>query len=196
MIELLAARDRRALIAGVATIAGLVVCARAVPAWWRWRADVRATAAEAIDQERRVASVLAGFSESLDSLGARARRLRHMGPVFLTGATPTEAASMLAAIIGESARASLVRIDALEIHVDSARGSSMPRVRVEVQAVGDVAGLAMLLQRIEKGPTLLAVPRLAVHPQAVDTPANQAETLALRFTVEGLALVGPVRDAP
>lgn len=194
MIELFAARDRRALIAGVVTIAALVVCARAVPAWWRWRADVRATAAEAIDQERRVTTVLAGFSESLDSLGARSGRLRRLGPVFLTGATPTEAASMLAAIIGESARASLVRIDALEIHVDSARGSSMPHVRVEIQAIGDIAGLATLLQHIEKGPTLLAVRRLAVHPQAVDAPANQVETLALRFTVEGLALLGPVKD--
>ena len=194
MIDLLASRDRRALIAGVAVMGGLVVCSRALPAWWHWRADVRSTAAEAIAQERRVTTVVTGFSQSLDSLGARVGRLKRMGPVFLTGATATEAASMLAAIIGESARASLVRIDAIEIHVDSARGSAMPHVRVEVQAVGDIAGLATLLQRIEKGPTLLAVPRLAVHPQAVDAPANQVETLAIRLSVEGLALLGPVKD--
>jgi hypothetical protein len=194
MIDMFASRDRRALIAGIAVIGGLVICSRALPAWWRWRADVRSAAAEAIAQEGRVTTVVTGFSQSLDSLGARVGRLRRLGPVFLTGATPTEAASMLAAIIGESARASLVRIDAIEIHVDSVRGSAMPHVRVEVQAVGDIAGLATLLQHIEQGPTLLAVPRLAVHPQAVDAPANQVETLAIRFTVEGLALLGPVKD--
>ncbi len=193
-MDMLASRDRRALIAGVAAIAGIVLCFRAVPAWWRWRADVRATAPEAFAQERRVTSVVAGFSESLDSLGARVGRLRGMGPAFLTGATPTEAASMLAAIVGETARASLVRIDAIEIHVDSARGAGIPHVRVEAQAVADIAGLAALLQGLEKGPTLLAVPQLSVRPQAIDGPPNQVESLAIRFTVEGLALLGPPRE--
>jgi hypothetical protein len=188
--------NRRVINAGVAASFFLVLGFRAVPTWWRWRADVRATAAEAIAQERRVASVVGGFSQSLDSLGARVGRLKRLGPAFLTGATPAEAASMLAALVGEAARTSLVRIDGIEIHVDSARGADMPHVRVEAEAVGDVAGLAALVHTLEQGPTLLAVQRLAVHPQAVDAPAGQVESLAIRFTVEGLALLTPKRETP
>lgn len=195
MIGALPTRDRRAALAGVLTIGALVFGFRGIPAWLRWRADVRASAADALAQEQRVSSVIGGFSESLDTLDARVRRLKRLGPAFLTGATPAEAASMLAAILGETARASLVRIDAIEIHADSVRGSEMPRVRVEAQAVGDVAGLAALLQRLEHGAPLLAVRRLSVQSQAVDGPANQIESLAIRFTVEGLALLPPASRA-
>ena len=73
-----------------------------------------------------------------------------------------------------------------------------PRARVlrvlteagdEVQATADIAGLGSFLYGLEKGPTLLAVRRLDVRPQNVDSPGDQVETLAIRLTVEGLALV-------
>lgn len=189
-------RDRRALVIGIATIGGLVVCLRAMPAWWRWRTTLRESAAEAIAQQRRVEGVVSRFSQSLDSLDARIARLKSMGPAFVTGATPAEAASLLAGLVGEIARSSLVRLDAIEMHVDSARGSEMPRVRIEAQATADIAGLAALLHGLEKGPTLLAVRRLTVRPQALDAPANQIETLAIRFRVEALALLRPDGKTP
>ena len=166
----------------------MVLAFRAVPVWWRWRSDARAQAAEAIAQQRRVAADVAGFSRSLDTLSARVERLRGMGPVFLRGATPSEAASMLAAAVGEIARTSLVRIDALELHVDTTRAGELPRVRVDAQASGDIAGLAALLQGLERGPLLLAVRQVSVRPQAMDGPGNQVEMLAIHFSVEGLAL--------
>jgi len=119
-----------------------------------------------------------------------AGRFRSMGPAFLTGATPAEAAATLAALVGEIARSSLVRIDALELHVDSATaGYDMPRVRLDAQATADVAGLAALVRNLEKGPTLLAVRRLSVRPQSVESPANQVEALAIQFNLEGLVLL-------
>lgn len=191
MTVAIATRDRRALIVGLATIATLVVGLRALPVWWRWRSDTRAAAAEAIAQQRRVSAIVADFSHSLDSLGARVGRLKNMGPAFLIGATPAEASTMLAAIVGDIARSSLVRIDAIATSVDTTgpRELTMPRVRIEVQATGDVAGLAALLQGLEKGPTLLAVQRLSIQPAAVDGPANQVESLSIKLTVEGLVLV-------
>ncbi len=194
MIETLAARDRRALIAGVVGIAGLVIVVRGVPAWLRWRQEARATAAEAIVQEQRVKAVIADFSQSVDTLSARAGRFRRLGQAFLPGATSAEAAASLTAIVGEIARSSLVRIDAMELHVDSAsRELEMPRVRLEAQATADVAGLAALLRDIETGPTLLAVRSLSVRPQSVENPSSQVETLSIRFTVEGLALLTRVK---
>ena len=191
MIDTLAARDRRALALGVAVIGGLLLTLRGVPAWWRWRSEVRARAAEAIRQERTVQAVIGGFSQSLDTLGERVRRLQGMGSAFLAGATPTEAASMLATAVADIARSSLVRIDAIQMRADSVRSGTleMPRVRVEAQATGDVAGLAALLQGLEKGPLLLSIQRLSVRAAAVDAPANQTESLTIQFTVEGLALL-------
>jgi len=197
MINTLAARDRRALVIGVVAIGGLVIGLRGVPAWVRWRTEVRATAAEAITQEQRVDAVIAGFSQSLDTLGSRIGRLRKLGPAFITGATPTEAASTLAGLVGEMARSSLVRLDAIELHVDSSGGpTAMPRVRLEAQATADITGLATLLRSLEKGPTLLAVRRVSIRPQSVESPSNQVETLAIHFTVEGLALLTPQTRRP
>jgi hypothetical protein len=62
-------------------------------------------------------------------------------------------------------------------------------VSVEVQATADVVGLASLLRRLEGGPTLLAVRRLAVRPQNPASPPDQAELLSVRVTVEGVALI-------
>jgi hypothetical protein len=182
-------RDRRALLVGLGAIASLLLLFRGLPAWLRWRAEVRATAAEAIGQERRRDVIVTGFARSLDSLEARTDRLQRLGPAFVTGTSPAEAASTLAGMIAEMARASLVRLDAIEMRVDSADRRRMPRVRVEAQATADIAGLAALLRRVERGPALLAVRRLSVRAQAIDGASNQPETLALRFTVEGLALV-------
>lgn len=191
MIETLSVRDRRALALGLALIGGLVLALRGIPAWWRWRSDVRASAAEAIKQERRVQATIAGFSQSLDTLSDRVDRLKRMGPAFLRGETPAEAASMLAAAVSDIARASLVRIDAIQLRADSARTDTLelPRVKVEAQATGDVAGLAALLHGLEKGPLLLSVQRLSVRTSAVDAPPDQTEALTIQFTVEGLALL-------
>jgi hypothetical protein len=194
MIDTLAARDRRALVAGMVAIGALVAVVRGVPAWWRWRADARSTAAESIAQEQRVRGVIADFSQSVDTLSARVERFRPLGRAFLPGATTAEAAASLTAIVGEIARASLVRIDAMELRIDSATSRlDMPRVRLEAQATADVTGLAALLRDLEKGPTLLAVRSLSVRPQSLESPANQAEMLTIHFTVEGLALLTPVK---
>lgn len=189
MNALLRIRDRRALLGGIAAIALLVVLFRGLPAWLRWRSEARAVAAEAIAQERRRNAIVTDFARSLDSLEARTDRLENLGPAFVTGTTAAEAASTLAGMVAEIARASLVRLDAIEMKVDSSDRQHLPRIRVDAQATADVAGLSALLRRFEQGPPLLAVRRLSVRTLAVDAAPNQAENLALRFTVEGLGLI-------
>ena len=66
---------------------------------------------------------------------------------------------------------------------------------MEVQATADIVGLSSLVHALERGPVLLAVRRLSVRPQSVDSPTDQVETLSIRLTVEGLALVQTPRDA-
>jgi hypothetical protein len=189
MSDLLVGRDRRALFIGLTAIAGLLLAFRGIPAWLRWRAETRAVAAAAIEQQQRRDAIVAGFAKSLDSLEARTDRLEKLGDAFVMGSTPAEAASTLAGIVAELARGSLVRLDAIEMKVDTSDRRRLPRISVEAQATADISGLSALLHRIERGPTLLAVRRLSVRAQAIEAAANQPETLALRFTVEGLALV-------
>jgi hypothetical protein len=187
--DLLSARDRRALIGGATAILCLVIGVRGLPAWRSWRADARARAAESIGQAARTHAVLTGLSVSLDTLDARTARVKQLGPALLSGDTPNEAATALAVAVAEMARAALVRLDAVEMHVDTAKGVALPRVSIEAQATGDVTGLTSFVHSLEKGPLLLAVRRLAVRPQRIDSPPDQGEMLSIRFTVEGLGLV-------
>jgi hypothetical protein len=187
----MAPRDRRTLMAGVAAIALLIACFRVVPAWLRWRAALRTEAAEAITYEHRSRDIMRRFAVSLDSLEARAARLQTLGSSLLTGETRQEAAANLTAVLAELARASLVRLDAIEVRSDSAADRALSRIRVEAQATADIAGLAGLLRNLQAGPPLLAVRALSVRPQAIDAPADRPELLSIRFTIEGVALVRP-----
>lgn len=182
-------RDRRALILGGAIMLGLVGVFRGLPAWRAWRAEARAAAAEAQSQAARSDALVAGLRESLDTLEARTALMRGLGPALLTGDTPAEAGSALTALLGELARQSLVRLEAVDIRIDTTAARSLPRVAAEVHATADITGLSSFLAALERGPTLLAVHQLAIRPQTPDGPANQVELLSIHFRVEGLALV-------
>jgi hypothetical protein len=181
--------DRRALTLGAGVIVTLVVGFRGFPAWRAWRADARAAAAERITQAAQTDAVLAGFESSLDTLERRTARMLAVAPALLTGDTPAEAVSNLAALVADAARAASVRLDAVDIRVDSSKVHVLPRVSIELQATADVVGLAALLRRLEGGPTLLAVRRLSVRPQNPASPPEVPEMLSVRLTVEGLALI-------
>jgi hypothetical protein len=176
---------------GVLVVGGLLVCFRGVPAWWTWQAEARTAAQEAISQAAWSDAVIGNFAASLDSLAARATEIRQLGPAFLAGETRAEAASTLTGLLADLARLSLVRLDAVDTRIDTSRTGALPRVWADVQAVGDIHGLAAFLERLERNATLLAVRRLSVRPQSAESPADQPELLTLRFSVEGLALVRP-----
>jgi hypothetical protein len=191
-----ARRDQRALTIGVAAIAGLVAGARGLPSWLEWRAEARAAAVEKLTEAGETAAVLAGLSESLDSLEARTDRMVKLAPALFVGETPAEAGANLTAAVSEMARASLVRLDAVETRVDTSGHRDLPRVRLDAQATADVTGLAELLQRLEAGPTLLVVRRLTVRTFNPQADSTEVETLSVRLTVEGLAFVSEKGRAP
>jgi len=189
MLANITLRDRRALVLGLGTIAALVITVRGIPAWWRWRAEVRATAADLLARAARNDGVVSGLPAALDSLEARTARLRALRPAPVVGESPADAGSNLAAYLAEAARGSLVRIDGATILVDSSRSYVLPRVAVDVQATADIAGLAALLRSLEQGPTLVAVRRLQVRADRPDTPSTETEMLTIRLTAEAPALV-------
>jgi ABC-type uncharacterized transport system fused permease/ATPase subunit len=182
-------RERRALLFGATIIVLMVGAVRGVPAWRRWNAAARASAADMMARAARSDAVVRGLSQSLDTLEARTARLAKLKSSVLTGDTPAEAGSNLAVLIAEAARRAAVRLDAVEVRIDTAKARTLPRIAVDLQATADIAGLAALLRDLEDGPTILAVRRVTVRPQNTDVPQNQVELLSVRLTVEGAALV-------
>lgn len=181
--------DRRVAALGATVIASLLLGFRAAPAWRVWRADARALAAEQVAGAARDAALLEAFPTALDSLEAREGRVLGIGPALLTGDSPPDAASNLAALIAEIARASSVRLEVVNSRADSSHAEALPRVTADIQATADVAGLAALLRSLESGPLLLAIKHLEVRPQNLAGPADQAEQLFIRLTVEALVLL-------
>jgi hypothetical protein len=145
---------------------------------------------------QRTRTTVAGVATALDSAEARVTRVRNVGTAVFVVKKPAEAAAGLAITIREAAGASSIRILAVESRLDTASVNTLRQVSATVQAHGDVAGLATLLQRLESSNPMLAVRKLSIQPQSVETPHDQAETLDIRFTVEALALIAAEQRKP
>jgi type II secretion system (T2SS) protein M len=185
----LSAHERRVLLLGATVIMAMIAAFRGVPAWRAWYLESRSAATERMSAASRDGALLAGFPAALDSLEARTARLVRVRPSLLTGESPSEASSNLAAIIAELARGSSVRLEGVDARIDSSRTNALPRASVDLQATADIAGLAALVRSVENGPVLLTIRRLNVRAQNVASPSDQVELLSLRLTIEGLVLL-------
>jgi type II secretion system (T2SS) protein M len=179
---------RTVLAAGTALVfvAGAM---RTVPVWVTWRIESRETAENLMVQLAERQAVVAQIQVTMDSAEARVARFRRIGDNLILARDVAEAATTLASEVGEAARNSLVRIDAIQTRADTAGRTALRRVVASVDATGDVTGLASMLQQLEQGPTFLAVRQLSVNAENVHTPGDGAENLRIRLTVEARALV-------
>jgi hypothetical protein len=194
--RILGTRDRRAWLFGVTCLLGLAVIFRGVPMWRAVRANARAAAAETTARAEELESVLATFDEAMDTLEARTVQLRAIGPALLAGDSPAAAGSNAEALLAELARQSLVRLDAVDIKVDTTRAQRLPLVTIDLQATADITGLSAFLHGLERGPTLIAVRQLSVRSPGAEAPPDEVETLAIHLTVEGVGLIGPRGEGP
>lgn len=182
-------RDRRALLLGLPCLLALVIAFRGIPAWKSWRDETRLLATEAESRLAAQDELLASFDEALDTLEARTARLKAAGPGLVSGETAAGAGSTLAALVAELARGSLVRLDAVNLRIDTTQGGFMPRLSADLQATSDITGLSLFLEGLERGPTILAVRRVQVRASAGEVPPGQVEQLTVQLTVEALGLV-------
>jgi hypothetical protein len=194
--RILGTRDRRAWLFGVTCVLGLTVALRGVPMWRAVRADARATAAETTARAEELESVLATFDEAMDTLEARTVQLRAIGPALLAGDSPAAAGSNAEALLAELARQSLVRLDAVDIKVDTTTAQRLPLVTIDLQATADITGLSAFLHGLERGPALIAVRQLSVRSAGAEAPPDEVEKLTIHLTAEGVGLIGPRGDGP
>jgi hypothetical protein len=185
-----APRDRRAIAVGLLVIGALLLLARGMPAWQRWAAESRSAAAAAVRRAEAAAQLVGGFEEALDSLEARTARLRALRRQPLIGSSPSDLSAQLGAYLGEVSRLSSVRLDAVDLQVDSSGGAATPTLSARLEATSDIVGTTAFLQRLETGQLLLGVRKLTVRPNPAELGRGTVERLNLELTVDAMGLIG------
>lgn len=181
------ARDRRALVLGLTSIAGLIVTFRGVPRLAQWQEERQASARELVQELERAEASIAQARTAHDTLVARDARYLALAPALLPGRTGAASTAALAALVSGAVSGAGAVMGAVQPLADTATGV-FRRVGVRVDATGDVGELAKLLEALERGPTLLAVTHLAISQPAPGAPATQSEALRIELEVRGIAL--------
>lgn len=188
MIHRLSERDRRTLVMGALTVAGLVVVARGLPAWRRWDADTRASAREMATEAARAESTVRQLPAALDSLQARRGRYVALGRGLLEGGSTAAAGASLASLVSGAAARAGVQIGSVQVRPDSAGAGTFMRIAVRAEGTGDLPAITRMLEMLEGGRTLLAVRELSITQPNPGGPPEQPEALRVELAVEGLAL--------
>jgi hypothetical protein len=190
-------RDRRTLALGAAAVALLLLLGRGVPAWRRWDAEVRASAAEMTGEAARAGTAVRTLPALRDSAAARRRRLAALDSALLEGESAASAGAALASLLSSAAEESGVQLGAVQVApADSAGRGVFARVRVRADATGDLPGLLLFLRALEGGRALVSVQEWAVTQPSAGGPAEFPEALRLELAVEGLARVRPAGGRP
>ena len=189
MIRTLSDRDRRTLIVGTVVIVLLVLLSRGIPAWRRWDADVRASAAEMSVEAARAEQTVRLLPPALDSLQARRARLAALGRGVLEGESTAASGAALASLVSGAAARAGVEIGSVQVRPDTAGAGTFMRIGVRADGTGDLPAITRMLALLEGAPELLAVRALSITQPAPGGPAEQPEALRMEIDVQGLALV-------
>jgi Type II secretion system (T2SS), protein M subtype b len=191
VIERLSPRDRRTLAIGAAVVLALVLVARGLPAWRRWDAGTRASAAEMAAEAARAEQTVRLLPASLDSLQARRTRFIRLGGGVLEGESTAAAGASLAGLVSGAAAQAGVQIGSVQVRPDSASAGTFLRISVRADGTGDLPAITRMLGLLEGAPELLAVREISITQPNPGGPAEQAEALRLELAVEGLAFARP-----
>lgn len=191
----ISAREKRALVFGGACIVTMFVAARGVPALLAWKRDLHSEAAEDRSALAEARSILGGEQGVRDSAVLEGQRVIALAPLLLSGDTPTSASATLEGIISGAAATSNVQLGALELRSDSASRSAFTRVVVKGSANGDIRGLTLMLQQLERGPALLSVEEMSITQPELSAPPDHMEVLHMEIVVGGLMLTPTIGRA-
>lgn len=183
-------RDRRTLVVGALAVVAMLLFARGLPAWRRWDAGARHAAEARAREAAQVQSAVRLLPASLDSLQARRARYVALGRAVLDGASTAAAGASLASLVSGAAARAGVQMGSVQVRPDTAGAGAFMRISVRADATGDLPAIIRMVETLEGGRTLLALRDVSITQSAPGGPAEQAETLRLELTVEGLALAG------
>jgi type II secretory pathway component PulM len=157
-------------------------------------AHIEARVAQERDLYRREAELLGRRSELEAVFRREGAALLEVAPRLFDGRDSVTAAAELIAYVTGHAAAHRVFVQASEPGAPALGLDGVLRIRVEVRAVSDLAGLVAWLGALEEGRKLVRVTQLSVIPAVLigsSGVSGDAELLGLTVAVEGFALVLP-----
>ncbi len=171
-------RERRALALGGTILLGAWVLVRLVPLGLQ-RLDLgRARVAQLEAAASRAQAAIAGEAAARSRLREQAAHLLGYAPRLFAAPDQPEAAAELAALVTGTAALRAVRITRQDAVVDSTSGLFRP-LRLRVEAVGDIRGVAAWLADLEEGDKLVRVTDLVISAVDAGAPPAQAEQLRI-----------------
>jgi hypothetical protein len=186
-------RDRRTLVIGAGTVAGLVLVARGVPALRAWESGWRSEAQSATGRLVAVREGIAALPALRDSLAARRIRLAALDSALPPGSSAAALSAAVASSIEGIADDNCLKIVALQLRSDSAAVDGQVRAEVRVTGVADIAGLAAFLQAVEGGAMPLVVKELSVSQSAPAADSTKAEALRVDVLIAAIGSVDRAR---
>lgn len=187
MMPRLSARDRRALVAGAAVLVPVLALQSIVRPAARFISELRTeleSERNMLAREERMIMDAPQFPRAIAhaerALSAHAVRLFH-GDDAMAGL------SAIGLYVDTRARESglvMRRSDVVQLNADSVETG---RLRIAIQAAGDLDGMLRLLHALETGPKLLRVNRLSITAPASPAYGNAQQPLLLSAEVEGYA---------
>lgn len=169
-----------------------------------WSVLVRPVASSFQGLDARVRREQDLYRREMDLIGQRARletafrrdgaELLEEAPRLFEAPDSVTAAAELVAYVTGNAATHRVFVQASEPGAPSLGEDGILRIRVEVRAVSDLAGLMSWLGALAKGGKLVRVTQLSVVPAAQigsSSAGGDAELLGITVAVEGFALAVP-----
>jgi hypothetical protein len=175
-------REKRTVIIGGGFVLAMLLLFKALPAFNKWRADVRATA-ESVAAERalaeRAVSLRADYDDSLKVVTDRYMAMH-------TAVMEDESGADLAAILADAADGAGMRLGAVQITADTTVKNGLIFVSVRADITGDVRGVTTLLQTLESGTPIVRIDKLAISNTDPASPRERPENLRAEITVSGI----------
>ncbi|HYT05184.1 MAG TPA: GspMb/PilO family protein [Gemmatimonadales bacterium] len=193
----LTARDRRALLLGLAVLAPVLVFRGAVQPYAR----ARAALAERLRTQRGLLERELAVLAAADGLPERRERMATLlaadAPRLFPGGDPLAATAELVGYVGDAARRSHLLVQELQSRSVTLvrRTDGLAQVQVEVRGQSDFEGALAFLQALERGTRLVRVDALALERASASSGGQ--EILTLRAGISGyVAAVAPVPSGP
>ncbi len=158
-------RERVAIIAGaLALLVALVATLLPASDRWREREDAIAARRARLSRIRDLAASETGLRSAAASVSL------DDAPRALGGRTPALAAAELQTLLqqyAEKSRVTVTRLDVTNTAQTADSATSVPLIPATLSAIGDIHGVAQLLDEINRGPRVLDVTDLSIVQNAV-----------------------------
>lgn len=187
----LSEKDRRTVAAGASFIALALLVGRGAPAVATWNAQQRAAAKETVHEAQRLESAVR-FHESIKrTLDGARQRLATYDTALIVAASQAVAGAELARILSDASEASEVHLTSVQIHGDTVapRAHGLVSTGARASVRGDLFSIALFLQILEEGPSLVMVREFAITEADPAVLPGQRESLRLDVLVEGVTRI-------